>query len=114
MRGHIAKKGERYYAVIYEGVDPGTGKPRHRWHAAGPTRREAERLLADLVVRPPADVRRHGRRRPDGEPVDVLDGPDHVIDGAVEVERRHDARIEPVDHGAAVPEVQRAAAADAP
>ncbi len=49
MRGHIAKKGERYYAVIYEGVDPGTGKPRHRWHAAGPTRREAERLLADLV-----------------------------------------------------------------
>ena len=49
MRGHIAKKGERYYAVLYEGVDPGTGKPRRRWHAAGPTPREAERLLADLV-----------------------------------------------------------------
>ena len=49
MRGHIAKKGNRYYAVIYEGVDPGTGKSRHRWHAAGPTRRDAERLLAELV-----------------------------------------------------------------
>ena len=35
MRGHIAKKGQRYYAVIYEGVDPRTGKSRHRWHAAG-------------------------------------------------------------------------------
>ncbi len=51
MRGHIAKKGNRYYAVIYEGIDPATGKGRHRWHAAGSTRKEAERLLADLVKR---------------------------------------------------------------
>jgi integrase len=51
MRGHIAKKGNRYYAVIYEGVDPATGKGRHRWHAAGTTRKEAERVLADLVKR---------------------------------------------------------------
>lgn len=51
MRGHIAKKGNRYYAVIYEGVDPATGKGRHRWHAAGATRRGAERVLADLVKR---------------------------------------------------------------
>jgi integrase len=51
MRGHIAKKGTRYYAVIYEGIDPATGKERHRWHAAGPTRKEAERLLGDLVKR---------------------------------------------------------------
>lgn len=49
MRGHIAKKGSRYYAVIYEGIDPATGKGRHRWHAAGSTRKEAERLLANLV-----------------------------------------------------------------
>lgn len=49
MRGHIAKKGNRYYAVIYEGLDPGSGKARHRWHAAGATRKEAERLLAELV-----------------------------------------------------------------
>jgi integrase len=51
MRGHIAEKGNRYYAVIYEGVDRKTGKGRHRWHAAGSTRREAERVLADLVKR---------------------------------------------------------------
>ncbi len=51
MRGHIAKKGNRYYAVIYEGVDPATGRGRHRWHRAGPTRKEAERVLTDLVKR---------------------------------------------------------------
>ena len=49
MRGHIAKKGNRYYAVIYEGPDPSSGKAHHRWHAAGGTRKDAERLLADLV-----------------------------------------------------------------
>ena len=51
MKGHLAKKGNRYYAVIYEGVDPATGKERHRWHAAGETRRGAERVLAELVKR---------------------------------------------------------------
>jgi integrase len=49
VRGHIAKKGNRYYVVIYEGPDPGSGKARHRWHAAGVTRKDAQRLLADLV-----------------------------------------------------------------
>jgi integrase len=51
MRGHIAKKGKRYYAVVYEGLDPATRKPRHRWYAGGATRKEAERVLADLVKR---------------------------------------------------------------
>ena len=51
MRGHIAKKGNRYYAVVYEGIDSTTGKPRHRWHAAGDTRKGAEKVLADLVKR---------------------------------------------------------------
>ena len=51
MRGHIAKKGNRYYVVIYEGIDPATGKGRHRWHAAGSTRKEAEWVLTDLVKR---------------------------------------------------------------
>lgn len=51
MRGHIAKKGNRYYAVVYEGVDAATGKPRHRWHAAGETRKGAEKILGDLVKR---------------------------------------------------------------
>ncbi len=29
MRGHVAKKGNRYYAVIYEGIDQVTGRQRH-------------------------------------------------------------------------------------
>ena len=45
MRGHIAKKGSRYYVVIYEGVDASTGKPKRRWHVAGDTLAEAEKLL---------------------------------------------------------------------
>ena len=51
MRGHIAKKGNNYYAVVYEGIDPATGKERHRWHAAGSRRIDAERLVNDLVKR---------------------------------------------------------------
>lgn len=51
MRGHIAKKGKRYYAVVYEGVDPATGKERRSWHAGGPRRSDAEKLLTELVKR---------------------------------------------------------------
>lgn len=51
MRGHVAKKGGRYYAVVYEGTDPATGRQRHRWHVGGATRKEAERVLTDLVKR---------------------------------------------------------------
>jgi integrase len=51
MRGHVAKKGNRYYAVVYEGTDPVTGKERHRWHQGGDTRRDAERVLTELVKR---------------------------------------------------------------
>ena len=51
MRGHVARKGNRYYAVVYEGFDPTTGQERHRWHAAGSTRKDAEKLLGDLVKR---------------------------------------------------------------
>ncbi len=51
MRGHIAKKDNRCYAVVYEGIDPATGKLRHRWHTAGETRKGAEKVLGDLVKR---------------------------------------------------------------
>jgi len=51
MRGHVARKGNRYYAVVYEGLDPATGKERHRWYAGGSTRKAAERLLTELVKR---------------------------------------------------------------
>ncbi len=51
MRGYVVKKGKQYYAVIYEGVDPTTGKERRRWHPGGPLKRDAERLVNDLVKR---------------------------------------------------------------
>ena len=49
MRGYLVKKGARYYAVVYEGTDPLTRKERRTWRAAGTSRREAERFLAELV-----------------------------------------------------------------
>ena len=51
MRGYVVKKGSQYYAVIYEGVDPTTGKERRRWHPGGPLKRDAERLVNELVKR---------------------------------------------------------------
>ncbi len=51
MRGYTAKKGNRYYAVIYEGVDPATGKERRRWYPAGTRKADAERLVTGLMKR---------------------------------------------------------------
>jgi hypothetical protein len=50
MKGHVKKRGDRYYAVIYEGRDPVTGKERRKWHPAGTDRVEAERLAAELAA----------------------------------------------------------------
>jgi len=49
MRGYVARKGDRWYAVVYEGLDPVTGKEVRRWHPAG-TREEAEKLAARLAA----------------------------------------------------------------
>ena len=49
MKGYVARKGNRWYAVIYEGIDPVTGRERRRWHPAGPCREDAERLAARLA-----------------------------------------------------------------
>lgn len=49
MKGYVAKKGRRWYAVIYEGIDPVTGKEQRSWHAAGTERADAERLAARLA-----------------------------------------------------------------
>lgn len=51
MRGSIQKKGKRWYAVIYDGVNPATGQYRRRWVSAGTRRGDAEKLLAELVKR---------------------------------------------------------------
>lgn len=44
MKGYVARKGGRWYAVIYEGLDPVTGRERRSWHTAG-TERAAPRGL---------------------------------------------------------------------
>ena len=48
MKGYVANKGNRWYAVIYQGLDPVTGRERRDWHAAGTSR-------ADAVYPPTAD-----------------------------------------------------------
>jgi integrase len=37
--------------VIYEGVDPVTGKERRRWYAAGPRKADAQQLVTELMKR---------------------------------------------------------------
>ncbi len=49
MKGYVARKGTRWYAVVYEGVDPISGRERRSWHAAGTERADAERLAARLA-----------------------------------------------------------------
>ena len=49
MKGYVAKKGDRWYAVFYEGLDPVTGKELRKWHPAGTSREDAERLAARLA-----------------------------------------------------------------
>lgn len=49
MKGYVVRKGNQYYAVIYEGRDPITGRERRRWHPAGPHREEADALAAQLA-----------------------------------------------------------------
>ena len=49
MKGYVARKGDRWYAVIYEGLDPVTGKERRTWHPAGTDRGDTERLAARLA-----------------------------------------------------------------
>lgn len=49
MKGYVARKGGRWYAVIYEGLDPVTGRERRSWHPGGAERVDAERLAARLA-----------------------------------------------------------------
>jgi len=51
MRGTVQKKGNKWYAVIYDGVNPATGNYRRRWVQVGTRRGDAEKLLAELVKR---------------------------------------------------------------
>ncbi len=50
MKGYVAKKENRWYAVIYDGHDPITGREHRIWHPAGTDRAEAEKLAARLAA----------------------------------------------------------------
>jgi hypothetical protein len=51
MKGYVARKGDRWYAVVYEGLDPVTGKEKRSWHPAGTSRVDAERLASSLAAK---------------------------------------------------------------
>ena len=57
MHGTVTKKGNRWYAVVYEGIDE-AGKQKRRWISAGARKADAERVLADLI-----------RKKHEGEPL---------------------------------------------
>jgi Arm DNA-binding domain len=50
MRGHIAKKGTRYYVVVDIGRDVETGKRKQKWHSGHRTKKEAESALSDILT----------------------------------------------------------------
>ncbi|QYG91713.1 site-specific integrase [Iamia sp. SCSIO 61187] len=58
----MTKKGNRWYAVVYEGRDE-AGKPKRRWISAGTRKADAERVLADLI-----------RKKHEGEPLVLAKG----------------------------------------
>jgi integrase len=51
MKGYVARKGNRWYAVIYQGLDPVTGRERRSWHAAGTSRADAVKLAGRLAAK---------------------------------------------------------------
>lgn len=52
MRGHIKKRTEDSWTVVlYLGRDPSTGKRRYKWITVKGTRKEAERVLAEALIR---------------------------------------------------------------
>lgn len=59
MQGYVAQKGGRYYAVIYEGIDPATGREHRSWYPAGTDRAEAERLATRLAAKRAVHGERH-------------------------------------------------------
>lgn len=50
MKGYVARRGDRWYPLIYEGLDPAIGKQRRRWHPERTSREGAKRLAARLAA----------------------------------------------------------------
>lgn len=45
MKGHVAKKGDRWYFVIDIGINPQTGKRKQKWFSGFSTKKEAEKEM---------------------------------------------------------------------
>jgi hypothetical protein len=45
---YVVRRDGRFCAVVYDGLDPLTGRERRRWHPAGQCRADAEALAANL------------------------------------------------------------------
>ena len=45
---YVVQRDGRFYAVVYDGLDPLTGRERRRWLPAGQRRADAEALAANL------------------------------------------------------------------
>jgi integrase len=60
VQGYVVAKGSRFYAVIYDGIDPLTGRERRQWHPAGTDRDDADRLARRLGVQASARLRHCG------------------------------------------------------
>jgi len=86
VRGTVQKKGTRWYAVVYDGIDPGTGRKRRRWIPAGTRRSDAERVLNEAI-----------RRKYEGEPVPTerLTLGDYLVDRWLPIQK---ARVRPTTY----------------
>ena len=50
MKGHVTKKGNRWYFVLDIGRDPKTGKRQQKWFSGFNTKREAEKAMAEKIA----------------------------------------------------------------
>lgn len=85
VKGHIAKKGKRYYIVVDIGRDPKTGKRQQKWFSGYRTKKEAQKDLTrilyelekDALVIPSTDTLKEyleywiGQREPNLSPTTI-------------------------------------------
>jgi integrase len=50
MRGHVAKKGNKYYIVVDSEKDEATGKRKQKWLSGYDKKRAAERALPTILA----------------------------------------------------------------
>lgn len=49
MRGHIAKKGEKYYIVVDFDRDDNGGKRKQKWFSGYNRKKDAEKAMPDIL-----------------------------------------------------------------